>query len=228
MSRHEELLSELNDLADPAGVTGQARFGVTGTNRLGVRVSDLRRLARGHRGDHVLAIELWNSGVHEARILATLVDDPARVTKKQMEQWVRDFDSWDVVDGACANLFDRTPHAYEKALEWSARAPEFQKRAGFALMAALAVHDRKASDVRFRPFLAAILREANDDRNFVRKAVNWALRQIGKRNAALNRMAIETAEAVRAQGTKPARWIASDALRELQSPAVCRKLGLLE
>src|SRR5207244_7423305 len=152
----------------------------------------------GHRGDHALAAALWASGVHEARILATLVDDPAKVGRTQMERWVRDFDSWDVVDAACGNLFDKTARAYETALEWSARAPEFQKRAGFSLMAALAVHDKAAPDARFRPFLAAVAREAGDDRNFVRKAVNWALRQIGKRNAALNRAAIQTAERVRA------------------------------
>jgi 3-methyladenine DNA glycosylase AlkD len=225
VSRHEELLSALRGLADPAGVASQARFGVTGANRLGLRIPDLRRLARAHRGDHALAKELWDSEVHEARILATLVDDPGKVTQKQMERWVRDFDSWDVVDAACGNLFDKTPHAHNKALEWSARAPEFQKRAGFALMAELAVHNKDARDAQFRPFLAAIVREANDDRNFVCKAVNWALRQIGKRNPALNRLAIKTAEAVRAQGTTPARWIAADALRELQSPAVRRKLG---
>ena len=225
MSRHEELISALRDLADPAGVEGQARFGITGANRLGVRVADLRRLARGHRRDHALAVELWLSGIHEARILATLVDDPAAVTKTQMERWVRDFDSWDIVDGACGNLFDQTPFAYDKALEWSRRKPEFQKRAGFALMAWLATHDKGAHDAAFRPFLAAIVREANDDRNFVRKAVNWALRCIGKRNQALNKAAIDTVRRVRALDTRAARWIAADALRELESPAVRAKLG---
>jgi 3-methyladenine DNA glycosylase AlkD len=225
VSRHEELLAAVRALADPAGVEGQARFGITGANRLGVRVTDLRRLARGHRRDHPLAMELWSSGIHEARILATLVDDPAAVTKTQMERWVRDFDSWDIVDGACGNLFDQTPFAYDKALEWSGRKPEFQKRAGFALMAYIAVHDKSARDTAFKPFLGAIVREANDDRNFVRKAVNWALRQIGKRNQALHKEAIETALRVRALDTKAARWIAADALRELESAAVRAKVG---
>ena len=225
MSRHDELLSAVRGLADPAGVEGQARFGITGASRLGVRVTDLRRLARGHRRDHALALELWKTGIHEARILATLVDDPAAVTKAQLERWVREFDSWDIVDQACGNLFDKTSFAHDKALEWSARKPEFQKRAGFALMAYLAVHDKAARDAAFRPFLAAIVREANDERNFVRKAVNWALRQIGKRNLRLNLAAIETALVVRKLDTKAARWIAADALRELESPAVRAKVG---
>ena len=149
-------MEAMRGLGDPAGIAGQARFGITGANRLGVRVTDLRRLARGHRRDHAVAAELWDSGVHEARILATLVDDPAKVTAAQMERWARDFDSWDVVDAACGNLFDKTPRASEKALEWSARTGEFQKRAGFALMASLAVHDKGARDDAFKPFLAAI------------------------------------------------------------------------
>jgi len=211
-------------MADPDGVTGQARFGINGANRLGVRVPELRRLARAHRRDHSLALELWRSGVHEARIMATMIDDPALVTKQQMERWLRDFGSWDLVDHACGNLFDRTPFAFDKALEWSAREAEFQKRAGFSLMATLAVHDKDARDGDFKPFLAAIQRESYDDRNFVRKAVNWALRQIGKRNPALNVAAIKTAERVQKQGTRAARWIAADALRELRSDAVQRKL----
>ena len=224
MSRHEELLETLQSLADPEGVAGQARFGITGANRLGIRVTDLRRIARPHRRDHDLAAELWATGIHEARILATLVDDPKKVTVRQMEQWVRDFDSWDIVDGACGNLLDRTPFAMAKALEWSKRTAEFQKRAAFALMAYIAVHDKKAPDETFEPFLAAIEREAHDDRNFVRKAVNWALRQIGKRNEALNEHAIRTAESIKRQDTRSARWIANDALRELRSDAVRRKV----
>ena len=224
MSRHEALLDTLRGLADPAGVAGQARFGITGANRLGIGVTALRTIARAHRRDHALALDLWSSRVHEARILATLVDDPALVTTAQMEEWLGDFDSWDVVDAACGNLFDRTPYAFEKALEWSTREAEFQKRAGFSLMAGLAVHDKSASDAAFKPFLAAIAREAHDDRNFVRKAVNWALRQIGKRNPVLNVAAIKTAETVRKQDTRAARWIANDALRELRSDAVQRKL----
>jgi 3-methyladenine DNA glycosylase AlkD len=222
--RHEEVMEQLRALADPAGVAGQARFGITGANRLGARVTDLRGMARRLKKDHALAQTLWRSGVHEARLLATMVDDPAKVTEAQMERWLRAFDSWDLVDQACGNLFDRTPHARAKALEWSTREPEFQKRAGFSLMAMLAIHDKDAADAVFRGFLKAIERESGDERNFVRKAVNWALRQIGKRNRNLHTEAMETAERIAAQGTKPARWIAADAQRELRSDALRARL----
>jgi 3-methyladenine DNA glycosylase AlkD len=228
MSTHEEVLAELRALSDPANVEGQARFGITAANRLGVSLTQLRAIARKHKRDHALALALWDSGIHEARLLATLVDDPARVTVKQMERWLRDFDSWDTVDVACGNLFDRTPHAFAKAHEWAARTKEFQKRAGFTMMASLAVHARDAEDEDFEAFLPVIEREAHDGRNFVKKAVNWALRQIGKRNARLNRAAVAAAERIRAQGTRPARWIASDALRELTGDkvqAALRKKG---
>ena len=220
MSRHEEVLAELRALADPANVEGQARFGISGANRLGVSVTQLRAIARKHKRDHDLARALWDSNVHEARMLATLVDDPAKVTQEQMERWVKDFDSWDIVDGACSNLFDKTPHAFAKAHEWAARKQEYQKRAGFSMMATLAVHAKGASDEEFEAFLPLIEREANDARNFVKKAVNWALRQIGKRNTRLNEAAIEAAERIRAHDTPPARYIASDALRELRSEQV--------
>jgi 3-methyladenine DNA glycosylase AlkD len=152
------------------------------------------------------------------------VDEPAKVTEAQLERWARDFDSWDICDGVCSNLFDRTPFARGKAIEWSARREEYVKRAGFVLMAALAVHDKKAPDALFREFLPLIEREATDERNFVKKAVNWALRQIGKRNGALNRDAIAAAKRIRRIDSKAARWIAADALRELQSAAVQERL----
>jgi 3-methyladenine DNA glycosylase AlkD len=225
MSGHEAILRELRARANPVNVEGQARFGITGANRLGVSLTDLRAMARPHRRDHRLALDLWDSGVHEARMLAVLVDDPAKVTVGQMQRWLKDFDSWDIVDGACSNLFDKTPWAHEKAVEWASRKPEYEKRAAFALMAALAVHDKKAPDEAFERFLPVIAREAGDARNFVKKAVNWALRQIGKRNRALNAATIKTANEIRAQGTSPARWIAADALRELTSPEVQARLS---
>jgi 3-methyladenine DNA glycosylase AlkD len=175
--------------------------------------------------DHALARELWASGIHEARVLAGLVDDPAAVTAAQLERWAKDFDSWDVCDGVCSNLFDRTPYAWDKAVAWSARSREFVKRAGFVLMAALAVHDKTAPDERFKNFLPLIEREAVDERNFVKKAVNWALRQIGKRNRALNRDAIAAAKRIRKVDSRSARWIAADALRELESDAVRQRLN---
>jgi 3-methyladenine DNA glycosylase AlkD len=174
--------------------------------------------------DHGLAKGLWESGVHEAKILAAMVDEPDKVTETQMEKWVDEFDSWDVCDGCCGNLFDRTPFAYEKALEWSAREKEFVKRAGFALMAELAVHDKVAPDERFVRFFGAIERGSTDPRNFVKKAVNWALRQIGKRNPKLNRAALDLAMKISRKESRSAKWVASDAIRELRSEAVQKRL----
>lgn len=218
--KQEEVMARLESLADPEGRKGMARFGITTARALGIRVPELRRLAREIGPDHGLALELWTTRVHEARILASMVDEPSAVTETQMEAWVREFDSWDVCDQVCGNLFDKTPYAYEKAVAWSGREDEFVKRAGFALMAYLAVHDKEAEDGAFLAFLPWIEREAADGRNYVKKAVNWALRQIGKRNRPLNEAAIVAAKRVRSQGSPPARWIASDALRELESEAV--------
>lgn len=220
----QEVLEELRSLASEKNRAGMARFGIEVSNALGVGVTALRRLARKLGKDHDLARELWDSEIHEARILASIVDVPAEVTEEQMESWVTVFDSWDLCDQACANLFWKTPFAWTKAFEWSAREPEFEKRAGFALMAALAVKDKAASDDDFLQLLPLIEAEADDDRNFVKKAVNWALRQIGKRNLALHGAAIATAEAIAAQGSRSARWIAADALRELRSKKVTSRL----
>lgn len=221
---YDEIQAQLRSLADPEAVGGMARFGINPENTLGVSIPSLRKLARAAGRDHSLAGRLWSSGIHEARILAGMIDDPALVTESQMERWVRDFDSWDVCDQCCSNLFDKTALAYEKAAEWSARDEEFVKRAGFALMAALAVHDKKAGDEAFSRFFPLIVAQSADGRNFVRKAVNWALRQIGKRNLRLNEMAICAANEVRTIDAKSAQWIAADALRELTSQAVQSKL----
>jgi 3-methyladenine DNA glycosylase AlkD len=219
-----KIVAELEAHANPANVAGMARYGINPKRALGVSIPRLRAMAKEIGRDHALARELWASGIHEARILAGLVDDPAKVTAAQLERWVGDFDSWDVCDGVCSNLFDKTPFAWEKAVAWSARSEEFVKRAGFVLMAALAVHDKKAPDERFRKFLPLIEREAADERNFVKKAVNWALRQIGKRNRALNGDAVAAAKRIRKIDSKSARWIAADALRELESGAVRERL----
>lgn len=220
----EDILNRLRTLADPEAVKGMESFGINPKNTLGVSMPAIRRLARDIGRDHLLAAGLWESGVHEARILAGLVDDPGQVTEGQMERWVFDFDSWDVCDQVCMGLFDRTPFAYEKALEWSRRDEEFVKRAGFSLMASLAVHDKKADDAKFLRFLPAILKASGDDRNFVKKAVNWALRQIGKRSLVLHGPAVKAAREIIALGTRSGRWIASDALRELESGAVESRL----
>ncbi len=219
-----DILGRLRTLADPDAVKGMARFGIRSENTLGVSMPAVRTLAREIGHDHELAQELWDSGVHEARILAGLVDDPGRVTEIQMERWALAFDSWDVCDQVVMNLFDRTPFAYGRALDWSRREEEFVKRAGFALMASLAVHDKKAPDEKFLPFFPAIADASGDERNFVKKAVNWALRQIGKRSPALQEQAIRTAGKIAARGTGSGRWIAADALRELRSGAVESRL----
>ena len=221
----DDVLKRLIALSDPRAVEGMARYGINPENTYGVSIPNLRRMARETGINHGLALELWASGIHEARILASMIDDPKMVTSEQMERWVRDFDSWDVCDQCCNNLFKKTGAAYGKAVEWSSNDAEFVKRAGFVMMACLAVGDKKADDAQFISFLPIIVRESRDSRNIVKKAVNWALRQIGKRNASLNRKAIAAAEMIREMDSKSARWIASDAIRELESEAVQRRLG---
>jgi 3-methyladenine DNA glycosylase AlkD len=220
----DEVVARLRSLAQPGNLAGMARFGIPTEHALGISLPVLRKLARGIGRDHALAGDLWATGIHEARILATLVDDPKQVSDAQMEAWVLDFHSWDLCDQCCSNLFDRTPHAYRKVREWSSREEEFVKRAGFVLMATLSVHDKKADDIVFREFFPIIVREATDDRIYVKKAVNWALRQIGKRNRVLNREAFRIAEEIRTIDSRAARWIASDALRELTGEEVQRRL----
>ncbi len=220
-----ELLTQLKVHGSEANRAGMARFGINTEHALGVPVTALRTLGRPHRNDHALALALWKSGIHEARILASIVDNPAQVTARQMEQWVKAFDSWDVCDQCCSNLFSRTPFAFEKAAAWSRQPREFTRRAGFALMAALAVHDKRAPDSAFLAFLPLITAAATDERNFVKKAVNWALRQIGKRNARLYRAALRTARDLERTGDKTARWIAKDAIRELSLPEWRAKYG---
>lgn len=211
----EQILGDLKARANPDNVAGMARYGISVTGCLGVPMPVLRKMAREIGRDHDLAEGLWRSGIHEARILAGLVDDPALVTGEQMERWVPDVDSWDICDQLCSNLFGRTGLARQKAEAWSGRPEVFVKRAGFVLMAVLAVHDKKAADAFFAAFLPLIAREATDERNFVKKAVNWALRQIGKRNQALNLLAVEAAREIGRMDSKSAKWIAADALREL-------------
>ena len=211
----EQISSDLIAMANPENVAGMARYGISPVGTLGVSMPVLRKLAKKIGRDHVLAEALWITGVHEARILAALIDDPKLVDGEQMERWVLDVDSWDVCDQLCSNLLSRTGLAYEKAVIWSGRPETFVKRAGFVLIACLAVHDKNADDAVFETFLFLIVRESGDDRNFVKKAVNWALRQIGKRSEALNRLSVETARKIGDIDAKSARWIAAGALREL-------------
>jgi len=219
----EEVVAELRSKADPKAVKGMERFGISSKNTLGISIPVLRRMARKVAVNHELALGLWKSGIHEARILAAMVDDSARVTESQMESWANDFDSWDVVDSTCGSLFDKTPMAYAKALEWAERKEEFVRRAGYVMMAELAVHDKMAADVEFLRFFDAIERGSTDGRNFVKKAVNWALRQIGKRNLKLNSDALRLAKKISTKDSGSARWVASDAIRELRSEGVQRR-----
>ena len=221
----KQVINRLKSLSDPEAVKGMARFGINPKNTYGVSIPNLRKLAKEIGRNHELAQQLWETGIHEARILASMIDNPEEVTNEQMESWVKDFDSWDVCDQCCNNLFQKTRFAYQKAIEWSSRKEEFVKRAGFVLMACLAVSDKKAADNPFVTFLSVIQKEAVDNRNYVKKAVNWALRQIGKRNPALNKKAIETAEEIQKVDSRSSRWISSDALRELTSEAVQRRLS---
>ena len=212
-----EIIAHLRSLRCERNIEGMRRYSIAPTGeQLGISAPVLRAIARAHRRDHALALELWASGIHDARGLATLVDDPKIVTRRQAERWVRDCDNWAVTD-ALAFLLDRTPFAEDKAHAWSARRAEFVKRAGFSLMAGMAVHRKELSDEIFLRFLPVIRREATDERNFVKKAVNWALRQIGKRNPRLLRAAIAEAKRIQKLDSRAARWIAADALRELRA-----------
>jgi 3-methyladenine DNA glycosylase AlkD len=222
---YDEILRELKKHANKANVAGMARFGINPKGTLGLSMPFLRALAKRIGSDHALAHRLWGSGIHEARILAALVDDPARVNSAQMERWVKDFDSWDVCDQVCGCLFDRNRLARRKAALWAARKPEFVRRAGFALMATLAWHDKRAEDGLFRGYLSLIEKYAFDERNFVRKAVNWALRNIGKRNRTLNKAALACARRVARQESRAARWVAKDAIRELTNPKILARIG---
>jgi 3-methyladenine DNA glycosylase AlkD len=218
------VLRELKVLANPRVREKMAYFGVRVPKAFGISTPLLHALARRIGKNHQLAEQIWSSGIHEARILAALIAEADKVTPQQMERWALDFDAWDVVDACCCYLYAAAPPAWQKAESWSRRPREFVKRAAFSLVAYLAYKDKQASDARFERFLRVIEREAHDERNFVRKAVNWALRNIGKRNLRLNRTAIRVAERIRRQNSRSARWIAADALRELQSKAVRARL----
>ena len=211
----QEMLRKMKSYYNPRNIAGMARYGINVEKAFGVPAPVLRKMAREIRGDHALAERLWATRIHDARHLAALCDDPRQVTEAQMERWARDFDSWDVVDGCCNNLFRKTEFAHRKAAEWTLREEEYVKRAGFVLMACLAVHDKAAPNAVFERYLRLLKKGANDERNFVKKAVNWALRQIGKRNLKLRDAALKTGKEIQRLDSRAARWIAADALREL-------------
>ena len=222
--RYNEIIKRLKSLSNPKDREGMARFGINPKYALGVRIPVLRQIAKVVEKNHDLAKQLWDSRIHEARILASMVEEFEKVTEKQMDAWIQGFNSWDLCDQCCMNLFDRLPFAYEKAIKLAKQKEEFVKRAGFVLMACLAAHDKKADDRKFIKFFSSIKEASRDERNFVKKAVNWALRQIGKRSLILNKKAISTAKEIQKMGTKVAKWIASDAINELTSTAVKERL----
>jgi 3-methyladenine DNA glycosylase AlkD len=235
--RASAVLDRIAPLGSEEARAGMARYGIRTEDAFGVSIYELRKVAKELGRDHELALALWATGNHEARLLASMVDDPAQVTERQMEEWVVEFDSWDVCDQVTSNLFDKTPFAYDKVREWSGSPDEWVKRAAFATAAALAVQDKRAVDEQFLEILELCRREAGDDRNYVKKAVNWALRNIGKRDLRLHAAALETADAILAEGERRAaadrkdptaramRWVARDALRELHSNKVLARVA---
>jgi 3-methyladenine DNA glycosylase AlkD len=224
----DEIIKKLESLENSASIAGMARFGIVTKKAFGVSAPVLKQLAKDIKKQtadrHKLALELWKTEIYEARAIAYLIDDAKQVTSAQMDDWVTDFDNWAICDGTCGHLFCKTALAYQKVFEWSEREEEFIKRAGICLIAWLAVHDKKADDSQIAQFLPILENKADDERNFVKKAVNWSLRQIGKRNLNLNKLAVETAERIKLQNTKSARWIAADALRELTAEKMLERL----
>ena len=224
MKKVDEIIKILKAHSSEESRKGMARYGIQVETAFGTGIPLLREIAKQHKKDHELALELWDTGFHEARILSSMIDDPKKVSEKQMEAWVKGFNSWDICDQCIMNLFEDIPLAWSKAVEWCKRKNEFEKRAGFVLMARFGVSDKKAKDDVFLPFLPLIYEHADDDRAMVKKAVNWALRQIGKRNKTLNPIAIEWCEKIYKKESKTAKWIAADALKELKSESIQKRL----
>jgi 3-methyladenine DNA glycosylase AlkD len=221
----EEVMGELQSKAKAENIDGMARFAIVGDQRMGVSVPDMRKIAKSVGKNHQLALDLWDTGVPEGMIVAGMIAEPDKLTEQQMEDWVVDINSWDICDQVCMNLFEKTPLAEKKIFEWSTREGEFVKRTSYALIACLAWHDKQAVDERFINYFPLIVAGSTDERNFVKKAVNWALRNIGKRNQNLNKQAIRVAHQIHEIDSKSARWIASNALRELESEKVQLRLS---
>jgi len=221
---YNNIIKQLKSMANQKNVEGMARYGINPKNNLGISIYKLRPFAKEIGSNHELSIKLWKSGIHDARLLAVFIENPIKVTEEQMDSWALDFDSWDICDQACTSLFDLTPYAWKKVYEWAKRNEEYVKRGAFSLIAGLAVHDKKAEDYMFEAFFSIIKKESVDERNYVKKAVNWALRNIGKRNYNLNKKAIETAKEIQKINSKSAKWIANDAIRELTNEKVQERI----
>ena len=220
----KEIIKELRKHYNQKNVDGMARFGIVSANAFGISAPVIKSFAKKIGKNHELALELWKTGYYDARVIAFLIDDPKLVTKSQMNSWVRDFDSWAICDGTCCYLFRKTPFAFDKIFEWADRKEEFVRRTAFSLIAYIAVHDKKRDDNEFLQFLPLIKKYSVDERNFARKAVNWALRQIGKRSKFLNKEALKLAKEIKTINSKSARWIAGDAIRELENPKILARL----
>jgi 3-methyladenine DNA glycosylase AlkD len=221
----EEIIAELKQNANSKNVEGMAKFGINPEKALGVKVPILRTISKKYKNNHELALELWDTEIHEARVLASMVDDPIKVTEEQMEAWVSAFDSWDVCDQTLLNTFHKKGElSHKKVFEWANREGEFVKRAGLAMIAVLAVHDKKADDYKFVAFFDLLKEKSDDNRNFVKKATNWAIRQIGKRNLNLNKKALELSREIDELPYKSAKWVAKDAIRELTDEKILKRL----
>jgi len=219
-----EVIKELKKYYNPKNIEGMKRYGIKADKAFGLNTPTMYAIAKRIGKNHELALELWATGYHEARHIAAMIEDPKLVTKSQMNKWVKDFNSWDIVDGTCSNLFRKTPYAIEKILEWCEKKEEYIRRAGFSLICYVAVHDKKRDDKDFLQFLPLIKKHSIDERNFVKKAVNWALRTIGKRSKFLNKEALKLAKEIKALDSKSARWIANDAIRELTNPKILARI----
>ncbi len=220
----KEILKRFESLRNEKNISGMARFGIRSDRAFGIKHPVLKQIAKEIGKDHELALELWDSGYHEARLVAPLVDDPKQVTEAQAGAWVKDLNSWDLCDDLAGNLLVKTPFAHKKAIQWAKRKEEFVRRAGFAMMAWIAVKDKKAGKETFSTFYPLMVEYSNDERNYVKKAISWALRSVGKRNLALNKEAVKVAKQIAKVDSKASRWIAQDVLRELASDAMQTRL----
>lgn len=222
----QEIIDRLESLSSPENIEGMAKFGITPEKTYAVKIPELRKIAKETGKNHRLALKLWELDFRETKILACMIDDPKMVSSEQLNEWVLEFDYWEICDQCCMNLFRKTPFAYDKIFEWGEHVDEFVKRAAFSLLAVMAVHDKMQPDEKFESYFPLIISASTDNRNFVKKAVNWALRSIGKKNSALNKRSIELAERILALNTKSSKWIANNALKELKSENVRKKLGI--
>lgn len=219
-----QIISELKKHYNPRNVEDMARYGINVEKAFGLNVPFMRAMAKKIGKNHEFALELWETGYYEARHIASMIDDPKLVTKSQMNKWVKDFNSWDICDGTCSNLFRKTPYAFEKIFEWCEKKEDYIRRTGFSLICYIAVHDKKRDDKDFLLFFPLIKKYSIDERNFVKKAVNWALRQIGKRSKFLNKEALKLAKEIQTLNSKSARWIANDAIRELTNSKILARI----